>query len=96
MTRKGQLKDMDAWEQSIRDNAEYYTTIAFEPRKGQIPLTSFDRLDMAIAYAEATFETPTRYRSLSVYAISDEGRHALVGTVNQYDKKWKPVVPQRH
>jgi len=97
MPQKGQLKDMDAWEQEIRDNAEYYTTIAFQPRRGQIPLTSFERLDMAIAYAQATMQEVTnRYRCVMVYAINEDGRHALCGTVNQFDKAWKPVVPQTY
>lgn len=96
MAKKGELKDMDAWEQNIRDNAEFFTTIAFQPRKGQIPLMNFENLNMAIAYAQATMEEINRYRCVMVYAISEDGHHALCGTVNQFDKAWKPVVPQTH
>lgn len=96
MAKKGELKDMDAWEQGIRDNAEYYAVIAFQPRKGQIPLRSFEGLDTAIAYAEATMDEINRYRSVAVYAINEEGRHALVGTVNEFEKTWKEVIPQTH
>jgi hypothetical protein len=96
MPKKGQLKDMDAWEQSIRDAAVYYTTIAFQPQKGQIPLQSFENLEHAKKYAELVIDEVTRYRSISVYAINEAGNHTLVGTVNQFKKEFKEVVPQRH
>lgn len=91
----GKLKDMDAWEETIRQNADYYATIAFQPRVGQIPLMTFDSLEQAIAYAEITMGQENRYRCVSIYAVDKERHHAMCGSVNQYQGKYKKVIPKK-
>ena len=94
MAKRGELKPMDAWEHTIRDNAVAYNVVMFRPGKSSRVYQSFDNLDKAIAYSEITLQEPTTFRSAMVYAIDKGEHHALVGTMIKYDLQWKPVEAQ--
>ena len=81
----------DEWEQSIRDNAVAYNVVMFQPGTSSKVYQSFEELDHAIIYSRVTLEQVNRIRSAMIYAISEEGRHALVGTMNRNDLNFKEV-----
>ena len=96
VARKGSLKPMDAWEETIRENAVGYTVIGFVPRKGTREMQTFDTMAPAKNYAKEIIMQSNEFRCVMVYAIDSDNHHALVATVNQYDKEIKLVSPERY
>ena len=96
MARKGQLKDMDAHEQSIRDNAVCYSVIGFTPRTSARSYFTTESLEYAKAYARQLLQDEVRIRSAMIYALDEDNHHALHGTMNRHDMEYKEVIPQTH
>ena len=96
MTKRGELKDMDAFEETIRANAVEYNVVGFTPRQNSKLYATFKMLWAAQCYAQDLIKQPLGLRCLMIYAIDDQEHHALVCTVNQYDKEIKMVEPRRH
>lgn len=95
MSRKGQLKDMDRYEQSIRDNAVSYSVVCFQPGTSARTYASFTDLDYSIQYGKEILKEPNRIRSVMIYALDEYEHHALVGTIDR-SLKYKEVVPKTH
>jgi hypothetical protein len=93
MAKRGQLKDMDAHEQSIRDNAVSYTVIGFQPGRSARSYWTFERLDQALVYAKQVLKDEVRLRSVLIYALDKDDHHALHGTMRRDDMIYKEVVP---
>lgn len=94
--KKGQIKEIDAREQDIRDNAEYYSVTMFRGgTSGRPPAPHFDTLDEALEYAKQELSPYSMYRSAMIYAVNKHERSALCGSMNK-TLKWKAVVPQRY
>lgn len=91
MAKRGELKPMDAWEETIRNNAVSYSVVMFQPGTSSRAYGSFDNLDRAIAYGKIVLEEPNRIRSAMIYAIDKDDHHALVGTINRHDLTFKKV-----
>lgn len=96
MAKRGELKPMDEFEQTIRERAVAYNVVMFQPGASSRVYQSFENLDHAVAYAQVTLEEPNRIRSAMIYAIDEFNHHALVGTVNRHDGVFKKVEPQRY
>lgn len=94
MAKRGELKPMDAWEETIRENAVGYNVVMFQPGKSSRVYQSFDNLKMAVEYSRVVLEEPNRIRSAMVYAIDETNHHALVGTMRREDLTFKHVVPK--
>lgn len=95
MPRKGELNIVDADEQRIRDNPEFYNVAFFQPKTSTRINKSFYEIEYAINYAKEILSETNRIRSAMIYAIDEYNNHALVGTM-QRDLKWKEVVPKTH
>jgi hypothetical protein len=93
MARRGELKPMDAWEESIRKSAVFYSVVMFQPGVSTRAYQSFEDLGMAQEYSKIVLQEANRIRSAMVYAIDENGHHALVGTMSR-DLKWKKVEPK--
>jgi hypothetical protein len=91
MAKRGELKQMDAWEETIRQTAVAYNVVMFQPGVSSRVYQSFDNLKMAIEYSKVTLQEPNQLRSAMVYAIDTDDHHALVGTMNRYNLQWKEV-----
>jgi hypothetical protein len=48
---------------------------------------------MAQEYSKVVLQEANRIRSAMVYAIDENGHHALIGTMSR-DLKWKKVEPK--
>jgi hypothetical protein len=94
MAKRGELKPMDAWEQDIRKNAVTYSVVMFQPGVSTRVYQTFDNLEMAKKYGEVVLSEPNRIRAAMIYAINEGGHHALVGTINKHDMKYKEVEPK--
>jgi hypothetical protein len=94
MAKRGELKPMDAWEHTIRNNAVAYNVVMFQPGKSSRVYQSFDNLEMAVAYSKITLQEPNRIRSAMIYAIDEGEHHALVGTMGRHDLQFKEVEAQ--
>jgi hypothetical protein len=94
--KKGNLKPMDAFEESIRNRAVSYNVVMFQPGKSSRVYQSFTELDMAIEYSKTVLNEPNRIRSAMIYAIDKDQHHALVGTVNRHDLAFKKVEPKHY
>jgi hypothetical protein len=91
MPKRGELKPMDAFEQSIRDSAVGYNVVMFQPGVSSRVYQSFDNLQMAIEYSKVVLQEPNRIRSAMIYAIDKNDHHALVGTIKRNDLTFKEV-----
>ena len=91
MAKRGELKPMDAWEHTIRENAVAYNVVMFQPGKSSRVYQSFDNLSMAIEYGKIVLQEPNRIRSAMIYAINDGDHHALVGTIGRHNLEFKEV-----
>ena len=96
MPKAGELKPMDAFEEGIRANAVAYNVVMFQPGVSSRVYQSFENLDHAIAYGQATLNEPNRIRSAMIYAIDEHNHHALVGTVNRHNGVFKEVEVKRY
>jgi hypothetical protein len=93
MAKRGELKPMDAWEEGIRSSAVAYNVVMFQPGTTSRVYQSFEELTAAQEYSKVVLQEPNRIRSAMVYAIDENGRHALVGTMDR-NLKWKKVEPK--
>lgn len=93
--RAGDLKPMDAYEETIRKNAVLYNVILFTPGTSSRLAQSFTDLERAVAYAKIVLQEPNRIRAAMIYAIDEHDHHALHGTIRR-DLVYKRVVPQRY
>ena len=96
MTKRGELKPMDEFEETIRDSAVAYNVVMFQPGRSSRVYQSFEVLEHAVAYSQTTLSEPNRIRSAMIYAIDENNHHALVGTVNRHDGVFKKVEPKRY
>lgn len=94
MPRKGEMGDMDKYEQSIRDNANEFVVAGFKPGSSVRSYMRFCDLRYAIEYGKQLLEDETRLRSIMVYALDEYEHHALVGTMRRDDMVWKEVQPK--
>jgi hypothetical protein len=95
MPKKGELKPMDVFEESIRENAVAYNVVFFQPGQSSRVYQTFNDLNLAIKYSAVTLSEPNRIRTGMIYAIDKENHHALVGTMNR-DGVFKKVEPKRY
>lgn len=93
MAKRGELRPMDAWEESIRKSAVAYNVVMFQPGASSRVYQSFEDLVMAQEYSKVVLQEANRIRSAMVYAIDENGHHALIGTMSR-DLKWKKVEPK--
>ena len=96
VAKRGELKPMDEWEETIRNNAVAYNVVMFQPGKSSRVYQSFDNLTMAVEYGKIVLQEPNRIRSAMIYAIDESEHHALVGTINRHDCVFKKVEPKRY
>lgn len=96
MAKRGDLKPMDEWEESIRSQAVAYNVVMFQPGSSSRVYQSFDNLPMAVEYGKIVLQEPNRIRSAMIYAIDESNHHALVGTINRHDGVFKKVEPKRY
>jgi hypothetical protein len=93
--KRGDLKPVDEWEESIRNNAKYYGVVGFVPGTGNRAYQAFEELSYAKAYAQQLMsEKDNRIRTAMIYAIGEYNHHALVGSYDTQGK-WKEVIPKR-
>lgn len=95
MPKRGELKPMDAYEESIRNRATGYNVVMFQPGMSSRVYQSFDDLPEAIEYSKEVLKEPNRIRSAMIYAIDENNHHALMGTINR-GLVYKEVVPSRY
>lgn len=95
MPRKGEMSDMDAFEERIRAGAVNYNVVQFIPGQSSRLRETIEDLDDAIQYGTEIFDENPEVRASMVYAINADGRHALMGTINR-DRVWKPVKVKRY
>jgi len=96
MARRGELKPMDEFEETIRERAVAYNVVMFQPGVSSRVYQSFSNLEHAVAYGKVTLSEPNRIRSAMIYAIDENNHHALVGTINRHDGVFKKVEPKRY
>ncbi len=96
MVKKHELKPMDQYEESIRNNAVAYNVVGFIPGSSSKVYATFKMLWAAQAYAQDLIKQPLGLRCMMIYAIDADNHHALVCTVNQYNKTIKKVEPTRY
>lgn len=95
MARKGELKPMDAFEEDVRQNAVQYNITLFVPGSSTRLKETTETLQEAIARCNELLEDNARARSAMVYAVDENDRFAMVGSVNR-GSEWKPVVVKRY
>jgi hypothetical protein len=81
----------DLFEKEIVENPDHYNVVLFQPTKDSRIGMSFADLSMAIAYGKAVLDEPNRVRAAMIYAIDKNNHHALIGTINRFDKTFKKV-----
>jgi hypothetical protein len=96
MPKRGELKPMDEFEESIRNNAVFYSVVCFQPVASSRVYQSFDILEDAIAYGKSILTEPNRIRSAMIYAIDKDRHHALVGTIKRSNLEFKKVEVKRY
>lgn len=96
MAKRGELKPMDQFEETIRANAVAYNVVCFQPGASSRVYQSFEILEHAVAYGKAILVEPNRIRSAMIYAIDQENHHALVGTINRGSLEFKKVEIKRY
>ena len=95
VAKRGDLKPVDEWEESIRNNAKHYTVVGFQPGKGNRHFQTFDSVIWAKAYAQELMKNKTlRLRTAMVYAVGQYDNFALVGSVDT-NLNYKEVIPKR-
>lgn len=95
MAKKGDLKPMDEFEETVRANAKYYNVVLFTPGSSSRVYHTVDTLDEAKDFSFGVFDDQPRCRAAMVYAVDEDERFALVGTVNR-GGKWKQATVKRY
>lgn len=91
---KGDLKPMDAYEQTIKDNAISYKVVFFQAATSARLTFTCDNFDEANDEAVKILSESNKIRSVMVYAANQYENHAMVGSMGR-DLIWKPVIPSR-
>ena len=89
------MGEMDAFEERIRAGAVNYNVVQFVPGQSSRVRDTIKELDDAIEFGKDLFDENPKLRAAMIYAINADGRHALMGTINQ-DRIWKPVIVKRY
>lgn len=95
MPRKGDLKPMDEFEESVRANVVKYNIVLFTPGSSSRVYQTVTELDEAKRCSLTFFEEMPRVRTAMIYAVNKDDRFALVGTMDRAGN-WKPVVASRY
>ena len=93
--KKGQLKEIDSFEQRIRDNAVSYHISFFQPGTSTRVVADEDDLNTAKDVAKDIISKHPRVRAALIYALDVYGSSALMGTMDRQNV-WKPVVPKTY
>ena len=96
MAKRGELKPMDEFEETIRENAVAYNVVGFRPGRNSKVFERFEMLWAAKAYAKDLMSQPLGLRCVMIYAIDEHDHHALVATIDQYSLEFKKVEPKRY
>lgn len=96
VAKRGDLKPVDEWEETIRNNPKHYTVVGFRPGAGNRHFQSFENLIWAKAYANELMKDAGMYRlrTALIYAVSEYDNFALVGSVDT-NLNYKEVIPKR-
>lgn len=97
MAKKGELKEIDGYEQKIRDNPKHYSVVFFQPSTSSRQSMTTTNLDEAKDHARLTLSDPniTKIRTVIIYAVDEYDRHAMVGSMDK-SLKWREVIPSRY
>lgn len=95
MPKRGELRPMDEFEETIRASAVAYNIVCFQPGTSSRVRQSEPTLEAAKAAAITIIQEDAKVRSTMIYAIDEAEHHALVGTISR-DGVWKPVVAKRY
>lgn len=95
MPRKGDLKPMDAWEESIRENAIKYNVVLFMPGSSSRVYNTSETIKEAIQASNNLLGEFERARAAMIYAVAEDDRFAMVGSVDR-SGRWKPVKPKTY
>ena len=95
MGKRGELKDMDGFEEGVRQSAVQYNVVLFQPRKPSLVSGTFKDLGEAQTYSRDMLSEQTKVRSAMIYAIDESDHHALVGTIT-LNMKLNLVIPEAH
>jgi len=93
MPKKGQMSEQDAADEEIREAATFYNVVLYVPQHNSRVHYSSTVLLEAVDFAETCYtqEMDALPRSAMVYACTEEGRFALMGTTNRSQNTFKPV-----
>jgi len=80
---KTEVKSIDVIQKEIIDSAKYYHVVFFQPGTSNRLAQSFEQLQVAIEYAKVLLSEPNRIRSAMFYAVSEDTRTALCGTMTR-------------
>lgn len=97
MGKRGELKEIDGYEQKIRDNPKHYSVVFFQPTTSSRQSMTTTSLDGAKDYAKTTLSDPNipKIRTAIIYAVDENDRHAMVGSMDR-SLRWKEVIPARY
>lgn len=95
MAKKGEMKPIDAWEASIKENAVSFNIVLFVPGSSSRAKYSSNTLDNAKELSYSVMDNEPNVRSVMIYAIDANKHHALVGTINK-QRVWKPVIAKTY
>jgi|TARA_R110000868_G_scaffold733_6_gene5354 hypothetical protein len=96
MTKRGDVKPMDAFEESVRANAVKYNVVGFRPRHDSRLYDSYDNLVLAKIAAQNLMIQPLELRCVMIYAVDHDEHHALVGTIARHNMIYKPIETTRY
>ena len=95
MGKRGELKDIDAGEQKIRDNPNYYSVVFFQPGTSSRQSITTTSLKEALDHSRQSILDHIKIRTAIIYAVGELDRHAMIGSMDR-NLKWKEVIPARH
>lgn len=90
---KTEVKSIDEIQKEIINSAIYYHVVFFQPGSSTRLTQSFEKFIVAKEYAKILLAEPNRIRSAMFYAVCEDERTALYGTMGR-DLKWKPVFEE--
>lgn len=95
MGKRGELKETDVYEQKIRDNPDHYSVVFFQPGTSSRQSIKTTNLEKALEHSRQSIADHTKIRSAIIYAVGEQDRHAMVGSMDR-NMKWKEVIPARY
>ena len=88
--KRGDLKKMDAFEQDIIENAQYYTVTLFRHRSSTRSYANFDCIEKCKQWSlDVLSEKDTPYRAAMTYAIDHRKHFALICTLRRGDTEFR-------